>query len=71
MEKNELDTKSVIIISIVILFVAAFLYYIFTYNFGVDTKSISTDSSFHKRVDSHEVRLDHIDSLHLKIIHEK
>jgi hypothetical protein len=71
MEKNELDTKSLIIVAIVILFVAAFLYYIFTYNFGVHTKSISTDTLLDKRVDSHEVRLNHIDSLHVKIIHEK
>jgi hypothetical protein len=59
------------LITVVFAIVVASLYFLFALNVSAPEKVIERDTLLIKAVDSHEQRLDRIDTLHLKYINEK
>ncbi len=59
------------LISVVFAIVVASLYFLFMLDTSAPEKIIERDTLLIKAVDSHEQRLDRIDTLHLKYINEK
>jgi hypothetical protein len=59
------------LISVVFAIVVASLYFLFMLDTSAPVKVVPTDTLLIKAVDSHEQRLDRIDTLHLKYINEK
>lgn len=65
MNEEKLSWLDYVIMSIVFALVCVSLWYLF----HIDTKK-PIDKSLIKKVDSHEIRLNRIDTLHLKYINE-
>jgi hypothetical protein len=70
MTTEKLGWFDYLLICVVFLIVSASLFFLFGfYESGV--QEVKTDSLLIKKVETHEIRLDRIDTLHMKYINEK
>ena len=72
---KENDSKSwteYLFVMVIFAVIVAFLYFLFTLGLKDSSeKVVIQDTIVNKIIDSHEIRLDHIDTLHLKYVNEK